>query len=76
MQKSDFLELLQSPEKAKRASFEELEQAILQFPYCLPLRLLLLRKYKENNHLAFERNQSLAALYAPDLQKMQEFINK
>jgi hypothetical protein len=76
MQKAAFLELLKSPEKVKNTSFEDLEQAILDFPYCLPLRLLLLRKYKENDHVAYERYLSLATLYAPNLQKVQDFLVK
>ena len=76
MQKAMFLELLESPQKVKNTSFEELEQAILQFPYCLPLRMLLLRKYKENDSNTYERYLSLAALYAPDLQKVHNFLDK
>ncbi len=76
MEKEKFLNLLIDNEALNRCSFEQLEQLTVQFPYALHLRLLLLKKYKSNGHSALGRYEALCALYAPDLQNLQKYLEQ
>jgi hypothetical protein len=76
MTADEFIALLKNPKAVQNLSYETLEQLILQYPYCMPLRLLMLRKYSENNHKATERYTQLTALYATQLQQVQRFLQE
>ena len=76
MEGKDLIKLLQHPKGLEAMSYEQLEQLILEHPYCLNLRLLLLHKYQSDDHLSTQKYLELTSIYAPNLQKVQAFIKK
>jgi len=75
MTTSEFTNLLKNPTKLNTMSYEALDQLLLQFPYCNGIRMLLLKKYKNDKHIAFERHLALASMYAADRSKLYDFLN-
>ena len=75
MTASEFTSLLNNPTKLNMMSFEALDQLLLQFPYCNGIRMLLLKKYKNDKHSAFERQLALASMYAADRSRLYDFLN-
>lgn len=75
MTTSEFTNLLKNPTKLNSMSYEALDQLLLQFPYCNGIRMLLLKKYKNDKHIAFERQLALASMYAADRSKLYDFLN-
>jgi hypothetical protein len=71
----EFTSLLKNPAKLNTMSYEALDQLLLQFPYCNGIRMLLLKKYKNDKHIAFERHLALASMYAADRSKLYDFLN-
>ncbi len=76
MTTSEFINLLQNPNQLNDLSFDEFEHLLLQYPYCNGLRMLQLKKFKDNKHIAFERHLTLASTYASDRGKLYDFVNK
>jgi hypothetical protein len=76
MEKADFIKLLEDPKQLEQWTYEQLEQLILEYPYCLSLRLLLLHKYQTDNNLSTQKYLELTAIYAPNLQKLEAFVNR
>jgi hypothetical protein len=76
MTTSEFTNLLKNPTELNTMSYEALDQLLLQFPYCNGIRMLLLKKYKNDKHIAFERHLALASMYAADRSKLYDFLNK
>lgn len=76
MDKADFTRLLKDPEQLEAYSYEDLEQCVLESPYCLTLRTLLLYKYQKDQRLSAQKHLELAAVYAPNLQSLQVFLQK
>lgn len=75
MTTSEFTNLLKNPTELNAMSYEALDQLLLQFPYCNGIRMLLLKKYKNDKHVAFERQLALASMYAADRSKLYDFLN-
>lgn len=75
MTTSEFNSLLKNPTELNTMSYEALDQLLLQFPYCNGIRMLLLKKYKNDKHIAFERHLALASMYATDRSKLYDFLN-
>lgn len=75
MTTSEFIQLLQEPSHLQQVSYENLDQLLLQYPYCTGIRMLLLKKYKNDKHSAFERHLALASMYAVDRGKLYDFVN-
>lgn len=75
MTTSEFTSLLENPTELHTMSYEALDQLLLQFPYCNGIRMLLLKKYKNDKHIAFERHLALASMYATDRSKLYDFLN-
>ena len=75
MTTTEFTNLLTNPTKLNTMSYEALDQLLLQFPYCNGIRMLLLKKYKNDKHIAFERHLALASMYAADRSKLYDFLN-
>lgn len=75
MTTSEFTGLLKNPTELNTMSYEALDQLLLQFPYCNGIRMLLLKKYKNDKHIAFERQLTLASMYAADRSKLYDFLN-
>lgn len=75
MTTSEFSDLLKNPSGIHSMSYESLDNLLLQYPYCNGVRMLLLKKYKNDRHSAFERHLALASMYACDRGKLYEFLN-
>lgn len=75
MTTSEFSDLLKNPSGIHTMSYESLDNLLLQYPYCNGIRMLLLKKYKNDRHSAFERHLALASMYASDRGKLYEFLN-
>lgn len=75
MTTTEFANLLKNPSKLNKLSYETLDKLLLQFPYCNGIRMLLLKKYKNDKHIAFERHLALASMYAADRSKLYDFLN-
>lgn len=75
MTTTEFTDLLKNPSQLSTMSYESLDKLLLQFPYCNSVRMLLLKKYKNDKHIAFERHLTLASMYAADRGKLYEFLN-
>lgn len=75
MNKSDFTALLEQPHLAYQESYEQLEQMLVEYPYCQNVRVLLLKKYKADDSHRFEDHLRLAAANAPDRVALYKFLN-
>jgi hypothetical protein len=71
----ELTQLLTDPSQLNDWSYEELDQLLLQYPYCNGLRMLLLKKYKNDRHIAFNRHLMLASMYAVDRGRLYDFLN-
>ncbi len=76
MEKAEFIRLLKDAQRLEDWSYESLEQLILEYPYCLGLRLLLLKKYQMDGHPSKARYLELAMIYAPNFQKIYYFLEE
>lgn len=74
MNTKDLLSVLHDFQQLASISYEQLDKLLLQFPYCHNLRLLLLKKYQNDEHRAFDRQLSLASTYCPDRQFLNKFV--
>lgn len=75
MTTAEFIQLLKNPNALHSMSYEALDQLLLQHPYCNGIRMLLLKKYKNDDHNAFQRHLALASMYATDRGKLYDFLN-
>ncbi|MFK7796720.1 MAG: hypothetical protein AB8E82_04645 [Aureispira sp.] len=71
----ELTQLLTDPSQLNDWSYEALDQLLLQYPYCNGLRMLLLKKYKNDRHVAFNRHLMLASMYAVDRGRLYDFLN-
>lgn len=72
---TELTQLLTDPSQLNDWSYEELDKLLLQYPYCNGLRMLLLKKYKNDRHIAFNRHLMLASMYAVDRGRLYDFLN-
>lgn len=72
---NELTQLLTDPSQLNDWSYEELDRLLLQYPYCNGLRMLLLKKYKNDRHVAFNRHLMLASMYAVDRGRLYDFLN-
>lgn len=75
MTTTELTQLLTQPSQLNEWSYEALDQLLLQYPYCNGLRMLLLKKYKNDRHIAFNRHLMLASMYAVDRSRLYDFLN-
>lgn len=75
MTRTELTQLLTDPSQLNSWSYEKLDQLLLQYPYCNGLRMLLLKKYKNDRHIAFNRHLMLASMYAVDRSRLYDFLN-
>lgn len=75
MTTTELTELLTQPSQLNEWSYEALDQLLMQYPYCNGLRMLLLKKYKNDRHIAFNRHLMLASMYAVDRSRLYDFLN-
>jgi hypothetical protein len=66
MNAENFSSFLLDPSKLYQIPYQELKSLVVQYPYCQPLRVLLLQKSQMDQHPDFERNLQAAAAYLPD----------
>jgi len=66
MNSENFSSYLKDPSKLYQIPYQELKTLVVQYPYCQPLRVLLLQKSQMERHPDFERNLHAAATYLPD----------
>lgn len=75
MTTTELTQLLTQPSQLNEWTYEALDQLLLQYPYCNGLRMLLLKKYKNDRHIAFNRHLMLASMYAVDRSRLYDFLN-
>ncbi len=75
MTTKELTQLLTQPSQLQEWSYEQLDQLLLQYPYCNGLRMLLLKKYKNDRHVAFNRHLMLASMYAVNRSRLYDFLN-
>ncbi|MBK7408391.1 MAG: hypothetical protein IPJ40_10230 [Saprospirales bacterium] len=66
MNAENFSTFLEDSSKLYQIPYQELKSLVVQYPYCQPLRILLLQKSQMEQHPDFERNLHAAATYLPD----------
>lgn len=66
MNAENFSSFLQDSSKLYQIPYQELKSLVVQYPYCQPLRVLLLQKSQMEQHPDYERNLQMAAAYLPD----------
>lgn len=66
--------LLQQPRGLQAISYEQLENLLVEYPYCGVVRLLLLKKCQMQAHPAFQQQLQLAAVYLPDRVRLHDFL--
>ncbi|MFZ2899493.1 MAG: hypothetical protein WA004_12765 [Saprospiraceae bacterium] len=66
MNAENFSSFLQDSSKLYQIPYQELKSLVVQYPYCQPLRVLLLQKSQMEQHPDYERNLQMAATYLPD----------
>jgi hypothetical protein len=66
MNAENFSSFLQDSSKLYQIPYQELKSLVVQYPYCQPLRVLLLQKSQLEQHPDYERNLQMAATYLPD----------
>lgn len=71
----EFADLLAHPNQLSMVAYETLEQLLLEHPYCNGLRMLLLKKYKNDKNSAFERHLMLASMYATDRGRLYDYLH-
>lgn len=71
----EFADLLAHPNELNTVSYETLDQLLMDYPYCNGLRLLLLKKYKNDKNSAFERHLVLASMYATDRGRLYDYLH-
>jgi len=76
MKATEFNQLLKHPERLTKVSFDTLDNLLSKHPFCAGLRMLLLKKYKQENHQNFDQQLPLASMYAPDRSKLYDFLHK
>ncbi|MCH2021875.1 MAG: hypothetical protein MK207_05290 [Saprospiraceae bacterium] len=75
MTTSEFNILFKDPGQLSDLSYEILDKLLLQSPYCNGIHMLLLKKYKIDKHISYERYLGMASMYASDRTKLYNFLN-
>lgn len=71
MNGAEYIQLLNNPE---RANTKELENLLEIAPWFQGARILLLKKYHEENHPAFDSFLRMCAIHAPDRSRLYQLI--
>jgi hypothetical protein len=61
-----FASFLEDPSKLRQIPYQDLKDLVEQYPYCQPLRVLLLQKSQMEGRPDFAANLNAAAAYLPD----------
>lgn len=75
LSKQTYLDLLHAPAEVLSQSYEHLESALIEAPYCQGLRMLLLKKHKYDDSPRLTDYVALAASYAPDRHQLYKWLH-
>ncbi|HSV88065.1 MAG TPA: hypothetical protein VLH61_05440 [Bacteroidales bacterium] len=75
MNREKFVELLENPESLKSKTANQLRKLAISYPYCQPLRLLLVKNLQRINSVDFEEQVNQAAALAVDRRRFQNFMS-
>ncbi|MEM6724279.1 MAG: hypothetical protein AAF598_09590 [Bacteroidota bacterium] len=75
MEAERFAQLLSDHHSLQQLSYQELERAVMEHPFCQTMRFLLLKKVQMDDHPASQKHLELAATYAPDRAHLYAFLN-
>ncbi|MEO1436201.1 MAG: hypothetical protein AAFV80_11745, partial [Bacteroidota bacterium] len=75
MEAERFAQLLADHQSLQQLSYQDLERAVMEYPFCQTMRFLLLKKVQMDDHPASQRHLELAATYAPDRAHLYGFLN-
>jgi hypothetical protein len=76
MEAAEIYNLLQNPKSIQLLRYEELEELLVAYPYFQGVRMLLLKKYYNQQDSTFNQHLALAATYAPDRSRLFDFLNE
>lgn len=68
-------ERIARPEQVPASEVKNLRSLIAHYPYCSSLYTLLLKAYKNANHLAFERQLKITAIHAHDRERLFHLVH-
>ena len=74
MNRTQFLDLMQSPEKLNGGSVAMLADVVRQFPYCQTAQLLYLKNLHIHKSIHYNEQLKIAAAYSSDRKKLYELI--
>ncbi len=74
MNRQQFLDLMQSPEKLNGDSVAMLADIVMQFPYCQTAQLLYLKNLHIHKSIHYNEQLKIAAAYSSDRKKLYELI--
>ncbi|MFK7933826.1 MAG: hypothetical protein AB8G22_09960 [Saprospiraceae bacterium] len=64
MNSETFISFINDNSKLYQLPYEELKSLVMRYPWCQHLRVLLLKKSKQDGHADYERNLHLAAMHS------------
>lgn len=76
MNSENFHEYLKNPSMLHQVSYQELKSLVLQYPYSPNLRYLLMVKSLFDQNKDYDRNLTLAAMFAPDRKKLLQLVKQ
>ena len=75
MNRTQFLDLLHSPENLNEQSAILLKELLNEFPYCQSARMLYVKNLQKENDIYFGSQLKIAAAYASDRTRLYELLN-
>jgi len=75
MNRTQFLDLLHSPENLNEQSAIQLKELLNEFPYCQSARMLYVKNLQKENDIYFGSQLKIAAAYASDRTRLYELLN-
>ncbi len=76
MTASEFLKILKNPSDLEQTSLQKLQENLEEYPYCMGLRMLAVKKNKKENSPSFSKNLALASIHAPHRGKLYHFLSE
>ena len=75
MVKETFYNILSDEEALRSLPLADLQQLVLRFPYFQAARILLLKKMKDEENLAFDRELKKSAVFIGDRAKLYVYLH-
>ena len=76
MNREQFINYMQSPEKLNGESVAQLAEVVEQFPYCQTAHLLYLKNLHLQKSIHYNNRLKITAVYSSDRKKMYELVIK